>query len=702
MTEQPKASPRAGNFILPLALFVVGMWLCHHALSGALPEGDDVPYHLARSAFGYRQIFGRGHLDGWAPLFGAGSQNFLLYGPGVSFLFTIVKLLSLNSLDDVHAFALVMCLAYASIGPAAWFMARAVGLRRRASGLVGAAAMTVSIPFSIGIAGTFDLGLVANGVAAPMFCLGVGFLMRSLFDRRRSDRVGLAVSVAGMAVTHIPTVTTFAITAVILVAFSWPRLERRLSLAGGLGATALVSLGLAAFWVLPLIVHHDPRQPLADWGTPGWGQRVEELASGRFAFTYWPAALVMAGFVGVLVQPWPGRSPSWRTRLGTGLLVAGPMLMAISFMLRAQFPDQVALNILPNRSSGYVVLLIILPAAQGWSRLWERLTAIPRRALSGIDRFELLGAVPVAAALLAIVLQPGIIGAHELATSRRAYPLGVTTLAALLRADMAPHARFAFAQDDAFRVSFGIPHPEMWIARLAGRNTVADLGGNSVSSYNNFIVDHIWDTDWDTVASVLARSGVTDLVVAPSRRTAMLAHDGYTEVAHNGFGAIYRRVRDPGHPAPDSLLTTNEAADLSLHKADPEDLRWSKQSDAAIDVTVGVGWFEKWTATFRGATVPLTPTSDGLIAAHLPRGTGTFELAYERDAADWIGPLLTLATIIGLVTVALRSAVARRRSGLFDDDRVDDEIVLGTVAAGGGDALSGVEHVEARDQLAEE
>ena len=63
---------------------LVGFILVRRVLVGGLPEGDDAPYHVAKNAFAFTEIFARGHLDGWGPTFSMGSQQFLLYGPGAS------------------------------------------------------------------------------------------------------------------------------------------------------------------------------------------------------------------------------------------------------------------------------------------------------------------------------------------------------------------------------------------------------------------------------------------------------------------------------------------------------------------------------------------------------------------------------------------------------------------------------------------
>ena len=653
-SEQPRThwyGELTGDALVPLALYLAGLWLCRSALAGVFPEGDDVPFHLARAAFGFREIFGRGHIDGWSPLFGAGSQNFLLYGPGVSLLFSAVKVGSFNALNDNHAFALVMCLSYASIGPAGWFMARSAGLGRRAAGLTGAAVMAVSIAFSVGLAGIFDLGLVANGIAAPLWCVGVGFFLRTLFDRKRRDQVGLAVAMVAMAITHIPTLTSFTLTAVILGLFAFPRLRSRGAVGRRLAWTAGVTLGLVAWWLIPLALDHDPRQPLSDWATPPWGQRLEELASGRFGLSHWLALVVMLGFVGVLVQPWPGRSPSWNTRLGTGLIMSGPLLMAAAFILQSRFPDDVALKTLPNRSSGYVLFLLILPAAQGWSRFWERVSAPVRRALANTDRVRIIGGLPVLVALAALVVHPTLIPSHELATNRAVYPEGVVSLAVALRADMAPQSRFVFAQDDELRNSFGIPHPEMWIGRLARRNSAADLGGSSVSWFDNYIVDRVWTSDWATIAPVFARAGVTHLIVGPAYQATMSLHPEYVEVFHNEYASIYRRVAQKGYPAPSALVTTTAPADVTLVHSEPERYRWKKRSRAGVDATLGIGYAEKWTARFNGRAVPLYRQSDGLLSLRIPPGTGTLDVSFERGIGDWFGGVVTVATMVALAAL---------------------------------------------------
>jgi hypothetical protein len=298
-------------------------------------------------------------------------------------------------------------------------------------------------------------------------------------------------------------------------------------------------------------------------------------------------------------------------------------------------------------------------------------------------------------------VQPSIIPFQQLATNRPFVPPGVASLAAALRREVPPQGRFAFAHEDEFRRSFDIPHPEMWIARLSGRNTVVDLGGNSVSWFDNFIVDHVWDTNWDTVSARLSRAGVTHLLVSPDRRSTMRAHTDFAEVFHNAFGAIYRRLPIEGHPSPASLAATTGAADIELRHAAPESYEWAKGSDAPVDVTLGIGYFEKWAASFDGRELTPFRTLDGLLGVHLPAGTGTLHVRFERDAGDWVGALVTLATLIALIG-ATRRRRRREGSGLVDDDGVDGEIGDRTVAAGGGDALGRLEHVEACDQLAEQ
>ena len=86
-SDHPTAFERYRHLLVPLALFLLGMWLTRHVWGGVAPEGDDLPYHLSRAQFGWSSIFRAGHLDGWMPRFGAGSQAFLLYGPGLAIVF---------------------------------------------------------------------------------------------------------------------------------------------------------------------------------------------------------------------------------------------------------------------------------------------------------------------------------------------------------------------------------------------------------------------------------------------------------------------------------------------------------------------------------------------------------------------------------------------------------------------------------------
>ena len=66
LTPEPRPCwPNVG----PAIGVLVGFILVRRVLVGGLPEGDDAPYHVAKNAFAFTEIFARGHLDGWGPTF---------------------------------------------------------------------------------------------------------------------------------------------------------------------------------------------------------------------------------------------------------------------------------------------------------------------------------------------------------------------------------------------------------------------------------------------------------------------------------------------------------------------------------------------------------------------------------------------------------------------------------------------------------
>ena len=91
------------------------------------------------------------------------------------------------------------------------FLARSLGLGRLAAGIAAVLSLLVSSEFGPGLQGLYLIGLVSHQLGAPLFCLALGASLRVPSDARRRWVLLAAVSVAGLAITHLISVMILAV-----------------------------------------------------------------------------------------------------------------------------------------------------------------------------------------------------------------------------------------------------------------------------------------------------------------------------------------------------------------------------------------------------------------------------------------------------------------------------------------------------------
>ena len=265
--------------------FVAGAYATRASVARPVLVGDDVPYHLLRVRFGLHELFLRGRLDGWSPIFGAGSQHFLVYGPGLTLGFAVVKAVTLGQLSDARSLAVLAWLTFAAIGPAMFYLARSLRLPTLHAGLAGLGALAVSVPFGVGVSGTFDIGLLAHGAAAPLATVALGLVVRCVDDRRWRPAL-LGATVALLVLTHPASAVMFGLSTIIVLPFA-ARGRRLASIVGRLARPVGIAGGLAAFWWIPLALRHSPMQPSPTWPTPTLPERLCCHHSIRSQWSRW-------------------------------------------------------------------------------------------------------------------------------------------------------------------------------------------------------------------------------------------------------------------------------------------------------------------------------------------------------------------------------------------------------------------------------
>jgi hypothetical protein len=628
----------------PVLAVALGLFLVRGVVGGRPPAGEDVMAHLIRADFALPHLVARLRPDGWFPRMVLGQDEFLFNGPGLTWLVALLRALTLGALSTAGALKLVGVAGVVTLPPAVAFLARSYGLSRPAAGLAAVLSLLVSSPYGPGLQGLFTVGLIPNQIGAVLFCLALGAVVRAL-DGTRGGGVAVAAAVAsaGLLVTHL-------VSALVLAVFVGLTLAARAAtgrLSGrGLGRLAVAAAGaggLAAFWLVPMLAHRDLHGVYTGWDTPPLPSRLADVVTGH--------VLLPAGFAVVVVAGWLyqlRRSADRRAAL-VWVVVGAAYLPLAYAVLRLFGPGDVTLQ-LPNRGLGYVGLLATF--------------AIAGPLASAAGRFGRNGhaAVLVVAAAGVLAFAPGRSTPGQLAEPH----LELRAAAEALREVVPPGARFATQRDWPAEVSrTGIIHPETWLARVSGRDTLNGYNLEAVSTPDAAMVpDSIEADEPEVSADRLARYGVTHVVLTDDRGAGRLVASGRFRLVWRVAPVVILAVepRD-GAPPPASLVDSPVPLSAFLVDARAEHVGVDVHTDRRAPVSLAVAWSPKWHGRLDRRAIALRRTNDGLIEADVPAGDHELRLDYRTDGWDRLGLGLTLLTITGMAVARRRRLVGRFSGG---------------------------------------
>jgi type IV secretory pathway VirB2 component (pilin) len=297
--------PRLERTLAFLAVTLVGAWLLWPVPAGHMPLSADHPVHLARAFLTAEQLEG-GHLSGWSSAWFFGFPVGELYPPLADLLVIGVRTASLGLLDWWQSYALAFTLGFCA---PAWAMLRAgrvfgLGI---GPGLI-AGLLLVTDPGMYREGGwlyTVGYGVWPQALSAGLTWLGLCELAlpcpagRSAPDPRRIATAALALGASVLA--HPMALTTLTMGVPLLVLCRRGDGFRRQLAAAGLAAA--LGLGIAAFWLIPMLAH---RAWMADYG---WlfaplDRMIEEAIRGRWTARMPPAVgfVILAGLAWALVR----------------------------------------------------------------------------------------------------------------------------------------------------------------------------------------------------------------------------------------------------------------------------------------------------------------------------------------------------------------------------------------------------------------
>jgi hypothetical protein len=583
--------------------------------------------HLVRADFGIAELVARGRLDGWFPRFVLGHQEFLFNGPGLTWLMALVRAVTFGTVSNVAALKVVCVASLAALPPAVAFLARSFGLGRRASGLAAVLSGLVSTPFGLGLRGMFETGLVPHQVGAVFFCLALGAAVRTMEDGRRRWSVLLAAALATLAITHL--ISLLILGVMLGLTLSLLAAARRVSRSGllrlALGGAA--GAGLCGFWLVPFLAHRDLQGIVTTWRPPPLLPRLGAIATGEILFPAGVGLVVIAAWTYHLVRARRGIEAGALVWVGT----------PVAYLLLAHgLPHVVGLNgatlQLANRGLGYAGLLAIL--------------AVASLLADGCRRF---GAPRYTVALAVTAVVVGAVAPGRDSAGQFPPPVPARAAAAAELARLVPDgARFAVERDFPAEVArTGVIHPETWLARTSGRNSLNGFNLESSSTPRAAVLmNHVDDLSATRIALRLSRYGVTHVVATSDHFAQRLSRSPrFRPVWSSPPLAILALQSSPGSPAPASQVTGVGPVSARLTRTEPEHLAFEIEASERTGVSLALAWSPKWHARIDGARVPLGPARDGLIELMVPAGRSTLRLDYRGDAWDRLGVASTLSTV---------------------------------------------------------
>ncbi len=264
-----------------VSLLILGVMQPQLIFSASTPAGGDMGAHVLGPAFLRDELLPSGNILGWSNSWFAGFPIFYFYFPLPSLVIVLLDVF----IPYGAAFKMVTVMGLLATPPAAYYLARSIGMSRAVATTAGAAGGSFVFIESFTIYGANIASSLAGEFSFSWsFALSLvyfGLLIRGLRDD--PSLLPVAALVLGLtALSHI--ITTIVIVIATLTMLVWRRA------AGRVVFTWLAGFAVAGFWALPLLARFGLTADMAWSPLSTW----DEL----FPIEIWPIfALAIVGMV---------------------------------------------------------------------------------------------------------------------------------------------------------------------------------------------------------------------------------------------------------------------------------------------------------------------------------------------------------------------------------------------------------------------
>jgi hypothetical protein len=654
--------PWGVSILILCATTIYGLFVTRHAWHG-LPGGGDVSGHLARTQFAIHHLFAHFRIDGWFPLYGNGMRIFQVYGPGYALTVGLLRLLTFNQLSIAGTATLLGVLSYIAVPwSVAWFSSR-LRFTPLACALAGVLSLCIESNFGGGLRGLYEIGLLPNALAVPLFFAVLGCIIWLWESPSRKSMLTTVFFTVWLVLTHPITVVVLALCLPLIARFAIARDKVTLRRFDHALAAFVAILAVTAFWLLPFAASGPEHGVIVTIARPSFSQ-------------FWH-------------QVWIGHSMASIVIVRLSML---SWLICAWFVYKRKFPFAA---ILPALLSCWIVFMSYLIASFG--RHSELALELPNRAFVFIG---IMGVIPLAFVLERIIMRAF---AAEIGVRFIRVDIALISFVAILALVCSSTAaqrnirQTAATPTDDFRQlakklnkvvpangrilltvtpigdqidGTGMYLAPRWLAWKTGHltshiypweGTPADGAGAIADS---FAQNETVDDD----APLLRSYGISYVIAYTPEFIDPLKDDktDYQHVADVGGFKIFKVLPTAKQPSPSDLLqAVPEYVDsaptpltANLRQRTDDSYKIDFNASKSTIATLAVAWSRGWHATIDGKHIDLsqyTDTFEGnisrdkLLAVSLPTGKHTLELHYELGFLTKLGIFITLIALILLM-----------------------------------------------------
>jgi hypothetical protein len=624
------------------------LWRLRHVFAPGPLLGWDSVGHLLKVEHVRRVLLPAFAIDGWFPYWHCGFQLFQLYPPAFYWITAVVACAT----GPVVALKLTTLASFLALPPAVYWMLRELGIRR-AGALAAALASAFVSCNSGGIPGTFLVGLLPG-------TLGLALIPAVVAACHRAQRLRTpgAVRLAGAALALIllshAYSAYFALLAVGLDSLA-SLTTRRLRHTLEVGARVVGwTLGLAAFWLGPMLTKYAYRGPAGDWTVEGGLlEQLVNQARGGFVTDGFFTSLGWAGLVIAFVV---GRAGY---RFLAALSLAA-LALAIGLVNR-QLPFAEVVG--GDRMVRFEPALGVAWAALAGIAVAEALALADRwpthrQAL----RLAVGGALGLGVLLVSMPAQSQAIQACVRVESDFPALGNVRTAALWMRDHLPAEARVLGEIDWADVDTLGTPHVlNQYVPLLAGR---MQLGGNfgegsPVSGPTRTLPETLSDPASDFERQLHHYGTGYVATLSHGATIAMRRRLGWDWVYRSSLVNVFA-MRNPA-----TLLELPAGSVLQDLASGNAGMAARIRTDGPQALSVALTYSPNWRATLDGASLPLRAEA-GLIALDVPSG-GEHDFRLRYAWSGWERCCRALSAIVALA--ALVSCFGSARPHMRPPDR---------------------------------